>query len=51
MCDVNADINECEIYPDICKNGRCVNTDGSFRCECPPGFTLDHTGTECRGID
>lgn len=38
------DVNECELNSDICKGGgTCVNTDGSYRCECPPGLTLDAT--------
>ena len=36
------DVNECELNSGICKGGgTCVNTDGSYRCECPPGLTLD----------
>lgn len=39
-----ADINECELNTGICKGGgTCVNTDGSYRCECPPGLTIDST--------
>uniref|UniRef100_A0A671EKV8 Adhesion G protein-coupled receptor E5 n=2 Tax=Rhinolophus ferrumequinum TaxID=59479 RepID=A0A671EKV8_RHIFE len=36
------DIDECQLYPRICK-GRsiCVNTAGSYTCECPPGFEFD----------
>ena len=42
------DANECHIYPDICKGGaKCVNSIGSFVCECPPGLTLDHTERRC----
>ncbi|CAL1273321.1 unnamed protein product [Larinioides sclopetarius] len=42
------DINECEVFPNICQGGGlCVNTDGSYQCNCPPGLTLDHTGTNC----
>lgn len=38
------DVNECELNSGICKGGgTCVNTDGSYRCECPPGLTLDAT--------
>ncbi len=25
------DYNECEMMEDLCKNGRCINTDGSYR--------------------
>lgn len=43
-----ADINECELNTGICKGGgTCVNIDGSYRCECPPGLTLDATHTTC----
>ncbi|XP_077462687.1 fibrillin-2b [Stigmatopora argus] len=41
------DINECEVFPGLCTNGRCVNTQGSFRCECAEGLTLDSTGRTC----
>lgn len=41
------DMNECLDNP--CKNGVCINTDGSFRCECPFGYNLDYTGIECVG--
>ncbi|XP_030289360.1 fibrillin-2b isoform X1 [Sparus aurata] len=41
------DINECEVFPGVCTNGRCVNTQGSFRCECAEGLTLDSTGRTC----
>uniref|UniRef100_A0A671EPQ3 Adhesion G protein-coupled receptor E2 n=1 Tax=Rhinolophus ferrumequinum TaxID=59479 RepID=A0A671EPQ3_RHIFE len=36
------DIDECQLYPRICK-GRsiCVNTAGSYTCECPPGFEFN----------
>ncbi|XP_052281301.1 fibrillin-2-like [Dreissena polymorpha] len=41
------DLNECMLEPDLCKNGRCINTDGSFRCECLPGYELNSTGRSC----
>ncbi|KAL1420962.1 hypothetical protein MTO96_004329 [Rhipicephalus appendiculatus] len=42
------DINECELYPGICRGGGlCVNTPGSYQCNCPPGLTLDSAGTRC----
>lgn len=43
------DINECEVFPGVCTNGRCVNTHGSFRCECAEGLTLDEGGRTCVG--
>lgn len=42
------DINECELNAGICRGGgTCVNTEGSFTCVCPPGLTLDSTGSLC----
>lgn len=39
------DINECDLNEGICRGGgTCVNTEGSFTCQCPPGLTLDPTG-------
>uniref|UniRef100_H2LL33 Fibrillin 2b n=1 Tax=Oryzias latipes TaxID=8090 RepID=H2LL33_ORYLA len=41
------EIDECEVFPGVCTNGRCVNTQGSFLCECAEGLTLDSTGRTC----
>ncbi|XP_065222296.1 fibrillin-2-like [Planococcus citri] len=41
------DLNECVLMPNICEGGECINTDGSFRCECPMGYVLDSSGTRC----
>ena len=41
------DIDECA--SDICHNGNCVNSPGSFQCLCPDGYQLSHTGDECQG--
>lgn len=32
------DIDECRISPDLCGPGTCVNTPGSFECECFEGY-------------
>ncbi|XP_061457821.1 fibrillin-1-like [Rhineura floridana] len=45
------DVNECSENPGICINGVCINTDGSFRCECPFGYNLDYTGVNCVDTD
>ena len=48
---VVADINECEKLQGLCKGGGvCVNTEGSFTCQCPAGMELDAAGTTCLGI-
>lgn len=39
-------MDECK-EPDVCKHGQCINTDGSYRCECPFGYILE--GNECVG--
>lgn len=28
-------------------NGRCINSEGSFRCECPPGLAIGMDGRVC----
>lgn len=33
-----SDIDECRISPDLCGQGTCVNTPGSFECECFEGY-------------
>ena len=43
------DVNECNFNPDLCKNGQCINNDGSYRCQCYAGYVLDDTGRNCRG--
>lgn len=45
------DIDECQTIPDLCRNGRCINTLGSYRCLCNRGYKVDHTGTICRDVN
>ncbi|XP_036448595.1 latent-transforming growth factor beta-binding protein 1 isoform X2 [Colossoma macropomum] len=40
------DINECQLQG-VCPNGNCINTVGSYRCLCKPGFIPDATLTTC----
>lgn len=44
------DLNECSFMMNVCEGGDCINTDGSFRCECPTGYVLDSTGKRCIGM-
>uniref|UniRef100_A0A7N4P5Q2 Latent-transforming growth factor beta-binding protein 4 n=1 Tax=Sarcophilus harrisii TaxID=9305 RepID=A0A7N4P5Q2_SARHA len=44
------DINECEEAEDrnsLCVNGRCLNSDGSFRCLCRAGYMPSHQPHRC----
>ena len=43
------DIDECKVMPNLCRNGQCINTMGSFRCFCKVGYTTDISGTSCIG--
>lgn len=45
--ETGEDLDECHFMPDACSGGDCINTDGSFRCECPMGYVLDSTGRKC----
>ncbi|XP_053314536.1 latent-transforming growth factor beta-binding protein 1 isoform X2 [Spea bombifrons] len=40
------DINECRLQ-DVCPNGECLNTIGSYRCTCKLGFVPDPTLSAC----
>ncbi|XP_026793954.3 nephronectin [Pangasianodon hypophthalmus] len=42
----NEDINECGRPSRPCSHS-CMNTPGSFRCYCDPGYTLDADGKSC----
>lgn len=44
-----ADINECQRDPLLCRGGVCQNTEGSYRCECPPGHQLSPNISACIG--
>ncbi|XP_012989768.3 latent-transforming growth factor beta-binding protein 4 isoform X2 [Esox lucius] len=48
---VCSDVDECQV-PDTCGTDRlCVNTDGSYRCDCKPGFRTGGHGRQCRDIN
>jgi len=36
-----SDVNECRENPQICQNGTCLNSDGSYSCICNEGFEAD----------
>lgn len=43
------DIDECKVMPNLCRNGQCINTMGSFQCFCKVGYTTDISITSCIG--
>ncbi|XP_030844930.1 fibropellin-3-like isoform X5 [Strongylocentrotus purpuratus] len=44
------DINECDLSSDVCRNGNCTNTDGSYYCTCNEVF--EGTGNDsCSDIN
>lgn len=47
------DVNECETIRDVCRNGQCTNTEGSYFCTCNPGYeaTPDRTACTCESIE
>ncbi|KAH6937565.1 hypothetical protein HPB50_001718 [Hyalomma asiaticum] len=45
------DVDECDELVDVCHNGRCANTFGSFHCVCPEGYAQDDTRTNCVDVD
>lgn len=45
------DVNECLENHNICENGRCINLEGTYKCECFEGFKPDLNGKRCLGID
>ncbi|XP_034408540.1 latent-transforming growth factor beta-binding protein 1 isoform X3 [Cyclopterus lumpus] len=40
------DFDECQLQG-VCANGNCLNTVGSYRCMCKPGYVPDSTLTTC----
>lgn len=53
MCSLTlcfwTDVDECS-DPINCVNGHCVNTPGSYECNCPTDYELNPTGVGCVGV-
>ena len=47
----SADIDECQMFSNLCVFGKCENIYGMFRCICDKGFQLDESGGNCTDID
>ncbi|XP_022620843.1 latent-transforming growth factor beta-binding protein 1 isoform X1 [Seriola dumerili] len=44
------DVNECELLSSVCGEAQCVNTDGSFLCECPSGQDYNLNVAKCQPV-
>lgn len=44
-----SDLNECVLSHGVCANGVCINTAGSFHCECDPGYEPVDMNQKCGG--
>lgn len=44
-------VDECELFPELCLYGKCIDTRRSYRCECPLGFAIDARGVKCQDLD
>uniref|UniRef100_A0A3P9A9Z7 Latent transforming growth factor beta binding protein 3 n=1 Tax=Esox lucius TaxID=8010 RepID=A0A3P9A9Z7_ESOLU len=49
---VHRDIDECALFSnEICKEGRCMNTQPGYECYCQQGFYYDNNLLDCNGVD
>lgn len=46
-----SDVDECSsFFGQVCRNGRCFNEIGSFKCLCNEGYELTLDGKNCVGM-
>ncbi|XP_025084650.1 fibrillin-1-like isoform X2 [Pomacea canaliculata] len=46
------DVDECKALPNACPPGWiCTNTNGSYKCDCPPGYVNSTVNNTCVDID
>jgi len=41
------EIDECALMPTMCTHGNCMNTPGSFECQCNRGYIYDQDSHQC----
>lgn len=49
MTNASVEIDECILMPTMCNHGSCLNTPGSFECQCNRGFVYDVVSHQCIG--
>ena len=47
MTGISHEIDECKMMPGMCQNGLCMNTIGSFHCDCYTGYVYDEASHQC----
>lgn len=49
-----ADVNECDELNNrmsLCKNAKCINTEGSYKCLCLPGYVPSDKPNYCTPLN
>ena len=49
-CYLLLDINECLNGTHLCEHN-CYNTNGSYVCDCQPGYNLTNNGLSCSDVN
>lgn len=47
MTNETEEIDECALMPTMCSHGTCMNTIGSFECQCNRGYIYDINSHQC----
>lgn len=50
----SADVNECNELNNrmsLCKNAKCINTEGSYKCLCLPGYVPSDKPNYCTPLN
>jgi len=44
-------VDECGLRPDICGNGKCIDTKDGYRCDCSVGYAQRSPMGPCEDLD